>query len=101
LKPISSKKHRVNYRLTVAEPDGKSKFLCWCGKVCVLAATREVEARLPFALPGFDSDNGGEFLHRHLWTHMRERPMPVGFTRSRPYHSDNNAHGNAGEKRWT
>ena len=65
----------------------------------VLAATREVEARLPFALLGFDSDNGGEFLNHHLWTYMRERPTPVAFTRSRPYHSDDNAH--VEQKNWT
>jgi len=38
------------------------------GAAGVLAATREVEARLPFALLGFDSDNGGEFLNHHLWS---------------------------------
>jgi hypothetical protein len=31
------------------------------GAAGVLAATREVEERLPFGLLGFDSDNGGEF----------------------------------------
>src|SRR5205085_132122 len=36
------------------------------GAAGVLAATGEVEARLPFALLGFDSDNGGEFLNHHL-----------------------------------
>jgi hypothetical protein len=65
----------------------------------VLAATREVEARLPFALLGFDSDNGGEFLNHHLWAYLRDRPAPVAFTRSRPYHSDDNAH--VEQKNWT
>ena len=65
----------------------------------VLAATREVEERLPFALLGFDSDNGGEFLNHHLWAYMRERQAPVEFTRSRPYHSDDNAH--VEQKNWT
>jgi hypothetical protein len=65
----------------------------------VLAATREVEERLPFELLGFDCDNGGEFLNHHLWTHMRERKKPVEFTRSRPYHSDDNAH--VEQKNWT
>lgn len=58
----------------------------------VLAATQAVEDRLPFALLGFDSDNGGEFINHHLWAYMRERKAPVDFTRSRPYHSDDNAH---------
>jgi hypothetical protein len=65
----------------------------------VLAATQAVEERLPFALLGFDSDNGGEFLNHHLWTYMRERATPVDFTRSRPYHSDDNAH--VEQKNWT
>jgi hypothetical protein len=65
----------------------------------VLAATREVEARLPFALLGLDSDNGGEFLNHHLWSYLRERKQAVEFTRSRPYHSDDNAH--VEQKNWT
>jgi hypothetical protein len=69
------------------------------GATGVLTATREVEERLPFALLGFDSDNGGEFLNHHLWAYMRERKMAVEFTRSRPYHSDDNAH--VEQKNWT
>jgi hypothetical protein len=69
------------------------------GAAGVLAATREVEERLPFDLLGFDSDNGGEFLNHHLWAYMRERKTPVQFTRSRPYHSDDNAH--VEQKNWT
>lgn len=69
------------------------------GAAGVLAATRAMEARLPFGLRGFDSDNGGEFLNQHLWTYMRERKVPVAFTRSRPYHSDDNAH--VEQKNWT
>jgi hypothetical protein len=65
----------------------------------VVAATRQVEERLPFALLGFDSDNGGEFLNHHLWSYMRERKVAVEFTRSRPYHSDDNAH--VEQKNWT
>jgi hypothetical protein len=69
------------------------------GAAGVPAATRQVEARLPFDLLGFDSDNGGEFLNHHLWAYMRERKAPVQFTRSRPYHSDDNAH--VEQKNWT
>ena len=69
------------------------------GAAGVLAATREVEERLPFALLGFDSDNGGEFLNHHLWSYLREREAAVEFTRSRPYHSDDNAH--VEQKNWT
>jgi len=69
------------------------------GAAGVLAATREVEERLPFGLLGFDSDNGGEFLNHHLYSYMRERTEAVEFTRSRPYHSDDNAH--VEQKNWT
>jgi len=69
------------------------------GAAGVLEATREVEERLPFALLGFDSDNGSEFLNHHLWSYMRERKAAVEFTRSRPYHSDDNAH--VEQKNWT
>jgi len=69
------------------------------GSAGVLAATRQVEERLPFALLGFDSDNGGEFLNHHLWSYMRDRQQAVEFTRSRPYHSDDNAH--VEQKNWT
>ena len=69
------------------------------GAAGVLAATRQVEQRLPFALLGFDSDNGGEFLNHHLWSYMRAREVAVEFTRSRPYHSDDNAH--VEQKNWT
>jgi hypothetical protein len=69
------------------------------GATGVLAATQAVEERLPFELLGFDSDNGGEFINHHLWTYMTGRKAPVDFTRSRPYHSDDNAH--VEQKNWT
>ena len=62
------------------------------GAAGVLRATEDVENGLPFDLLGFDCDNGGEFLNRHLWTYLAQRKVPVEFTRSRPYHSDDNAH---------
>jgi hypothetical protein len=65
----------------------------------VLAATREVEQRLPFPLVGFDTDNGGEFLNYHLRDYLTLREAVVEFTRSRPYHSDDNAH--VEQKNWT
>ena len=68
------------------------------GAAGVLAATRAVEAALPFALLGFDCDNGSEFLNHHLLGYLHERKKPVAFTRSRPYHSDDNAH--VEQKNW-
>ncbi len=64
----------------------------------VLAATRHVEERLPFALLGFDCDHGSEFLNHHLRRYLGERTRPVAFTRSRPYHKDDQAH--VEQKNW-
>jgi hypothetical protein len=65
----------------------------------VVKATGQVEAALPFELLGFDCDNGSEFLNWHLVRHFQERAQPVGFTRSRPYHKDDNGH--VEQKNWT
>ena len=69
------------------------------GSAGIVAATREVEAALPFEILGFDCDNGSEFLNWHLVRYFQERTQPVGFTRSRPYHKDDNGH--VEEKNWT
>lgn len=64
----------------------------------VLEQTRHVEQSLPFALLGLDFDNGGEWLNWHLIRYLQERRAPVRVTRSRPYHSDDNAH--VEQKNW-
>lgn len=69
------------------------------GATGIVDATREVEAALPFALLGFDCDNGSEFLTWHLVRYFQERPKQVGFTRSRPYHKNDNGH--VEQKNWT
>jgi hypothetical protein len=69
------------------------------GGVDVLRQVREVERALPFALRGFDCDNGGEFLNWHLLRYLQRRPRAVEFTRSRPYHKNDNAH--VEQKNWT
>jgi hypothetical protein len=68
------------------------------GAAGVLAQTRDVEASLPFALRGFDFDNGSEWLNWHLIRHLQQRRQPVAITRSRPYHKDDNAH--VEQKNW-
>jgi hypothetical protein len=69
------------------------------GETAVLEQLRHIEAGLPFALLGFDCDNGAEFLNHHLVRHFLQRPRPVTFTRSRPYRKDDNAH--IEQKNWT
>ena len=68
------------------------------GSEGVLTQTRDVEAKLPFAILGFDFDNGGEWLNWSLIRYLQVRPKPVRVTRSRPYHSDDNAH--VEQKNW-
>lgn len=43
-------------------------------------------------IKSFDCDNGSEFLNWHLVRYLQERPRKVGFTRSRPYHKNDNGH---------
>lgn len=69
------------------------------GSYGVMAAVREMEQKLPFPLQGFDCDNGSEFLNHHLWRYFARRKEPVQFTRSRPYHKNDNAH--VEQKNWT
>lgn len=69
------------------------------GATGIVGATREVEEGLPFPLLGFDCDNGSEFLNWHLVRYLQERSKTVAFTRSRPYHKDDNGH--VEEKNWT
>jgi hypothetical protein len=64
----------------------------------VLAQTKDVEQTLPFAILGFDFDNGGEWLNWTLIRYLQVRPNPIRVTRSRPYHSDDNAH--VEQKNW-
>ena len=58
-----------------------------------------VERALPFAILGFDSDNGGEFLNWHLADYFLGRRAPVNFTRSRAYRKNDNAR--VEQKNWT
>jgi hypothetical protein len=69
------------------------------GETGVMEQIEDIEDSLPFTLLGFDSDNGSEFLNYHLLRHFTERISPVQFTRSRPYHKDDNAH--IEQKNWT
>src|SRR2546426_10049739 len=69
------------------------------GQAGTLVALQDVEASLPFALLGLDSDNGGEFLNHHVLSWLQKRKRPVFMTRSRPYKKDDNAH--VEQKNWT
>lgn len=69
------------------------------GERDVFQAIQSIEHALPFAIQGFDCDNGSEFLNQHLLKYFTHRKKPVQFTRSRPYHKNDNAHIEG--KNWT
>ena len=71
------------------------------GAIGVLTQIEDIENNLPFEILGFDSDNGNEFLNWHLIRYFtgEQRTKQIQFTRSRPYHSDDNAH--VEQKNWT
>lgn len=69
------------------------------GATGVVDQIHDIENNLPFEILGFDCDNGTEFLNQYLIRYFQKRPIPVQFTRSRPYHSNDNAH--VEQKNWT
>ena len=62
------------------------------GQHCTLRQLQDLEASLPFALLGVDTDNGGEFINHHVVAWTGQRPKPILFTRARAYHKNDNAH---------
>jgi hypothetical protein len=69
------------------------------GQACTLKQIAHLEASLPFALLGLDSDNGGEFINHHLVAYLEQRPKRVLFTRGRPYKKNDNAR--VEQRNWT
>lgn len=70
------------------------------GESGVVEQIENIEKSLPFALLGFDCDNGSEFLNWHLVRYFsHNRQQAVQFTRSRPYRKNDNAH--VEQKNWT
>lgn len=69
------------------------------GATGVMQQIKAVQKALPFAIKGFDCDNGSEFLNWHLLRYFQTHKQPIRFTRSRPYHSDDNAH--VEQKNWS
>ncbi|MGA9531293.1 MAG: transposase family protein [Anaerolineales bacterium] len=62
-----------------------------------MIGVQTVRYRLPFALRGLDSDNGGEFINYHLFHYCEQEQ--ITFTRSRPYKKNDQAH--VEQKNWS
>lgn len=69
----------------------------------IVAEVKDIEEHLPFKFRGFDCDNGSEFLNNYLLAYFSERKrrydIDFTFTRSRPYHKNDNAH--VEQKNWS
>lgn len=57
-------------------------------QVWVFEALKEIRQQLPFELLGIDSDNGSEFINKHLVRYCMENRLT--FTRSRSYRKNDN-----------
>jgi len=51
----------------------ESRAVCNRSQYAVQQRIAQIEAALPFAILGFDSDNGGEFLNWHLFDYFDKR----------------------------
>lgn len=67
------------------------------GEKATLEQFKKIEADLPFPVLGVDPDNGGEFINWAMYRYIREQEY--NFTRSRPFHKNDNAH--IEQKNWT
>lgn len=67
------------------------------GEAGVVLVMEEFRNNLPFPIVAIDSDNGSEFINHHLASWCEEHGF--GFTRSRPYKKNDNAH--VEQKNWT
>ena len=54
----------------------------------VFEALKNLRKNLPFPLLGIDSDNGSEFINKHLAAYCKSEKL--SFTRSRPYRKNDN-----------
>lgn len=70
------------------------------GQHATVEQLQDIERSQPFIWLGLDTDNGGEFINRHVLSWCQEgRKRPIYCTRSRPYRSNDNAH--VEQKNWT
>ncbi len=66
------------------------------GERPTVACFAVVRERFPFPVLGIDSDNGSEYINYHLMRYCTREKLT--FTRSRPYHKNDNAH--VEQKNW-
>lgn len=67
------------------------------GSTPIVGKIEDIEQQLPFAIKGYDADNGTEVLNQHVLRYFRDERIargrtPVQVTRSRAYSKNDNAH---------
>jgi hypothetical protein len=67
------------------------------GQQRVGGAVHQMRKRLPFALLGLDSDNGGEFINQYLYNYCRREG--ITFTRARSYKKNDSCY--VEQKNWS
>ncbi len=67
------------------------------GQAAAFKGLLQIRDRLPMALLGIDSDNGAEFINRHLVRYCENEH--ITFTRCRPYKKNDQAH--IEQKNWS
>lgn len=77
--------------------DRKTQWAVLCptwnrGQFATLEALRHIEGKFPFAILSLHSDNGGEILNNHVAAYLGSTPKKPFLWRSRPRHSNDNAH---------
>ncbi len=60
------------------------------GQAAMESGFRRILERIPFALLELHPDNGSEFFNRHLVRFWKDKVTGVQFSRSRPYHKNDN-----------
>ncbi len=63
----------------------------------VFEALQEVRRRLPFTIRGLDSDNGSEFINKHMVAFCKQEQ--ITFTRSRPHRKNDSCY--VEQKNWS
>lgn len=58
----------------------------------VRVGLERIEKRMPFAMLGFDCDNGSEFLNEVVEAYLLKRKRSIDWTRSRAYKKNDQAH---------
>ena len=93
-RPICEHSDQCGYLLPVG-PNVRLSFPVIA--ILSLKPFKAMQARLPFALLGLDSDNGSEFINEMLFQYCQYQK--ITFTRSRPYHKNDQAH--VEQKNWS